>query len=191
MLPGWNGSEPEHWQSRWEQVHAQRNITRVAQHDWQHPLRGDWMAQLEEAVLGCEPPVVLIAHSLGCHLVAAWAAHTRHAAKVGAALLVAPADVQRDDLAPALYSWRPPVLRELPFASLVLASSDDPYASVQASGTMAQAWGAGLMVLGALGHINAASDLGDWDQGWQILEGLLADVSPARRGREQDVDMTP
>jgi predicted alpha/beta hydrolase family esterase len=48
MLPGWQGSSPAHWQSRWELRHGYQ---RVEQHDWMRPLRGDWMAQLEEAFI--------------------------------------------------------------------------------------------------------------------------------------------
>jgi hypothetical protein len=59
--------------------------TRVQQADWTWPRRGDWMVQLEEAVLADPRPVLLAAHSLGCHLVAAWAAHSRHADRVRAA----------------------------------------------------------------------------------------------------------
>ena len=67
ILPGWHKSGPQHWQSRWEAAHG---YTRVQQHDWQRPMRGDWQIQLEEAVLLCPEPAVLVAHSLGVILVA-------------------------------------------------------------------------------------------------------------------------
>ena len=55
LLPGWQDSDPAHWQSRWEARYGDR---RVEQHDWMHPLRGDWSARLEEEVVvtrdGCE-----------------------------------------------------------------------------------------------------------------------------------------
>ena len=70
ILPGWQNSGPEHWQSRWETLHG---YCRVDQHDWVTPKRGDWMARLEEVVLGCNGPVALVAHSLGCILTAAMA----------------------------------------------------------------------------------------------------------------------
>ena len=47
ILPGWLSSGPSHWQTRWEHLHGH---TRVEQHDWQRPLRGDWSARLEEMV---------------------------------------------------------------------------------------------------------------------------------------------
>ena len=104
LLPGWQNSGPDHWQSRWE---ARYGYTRVQQHDWMRPLRGDWMAQLEEAVLSQSQPCVLVAHSLGCLLVASWAAHSRNSAKVSGALLVAPGDAEREALRPLLASWAP------------------------------------------------------------------------------------
>ena len=61
LLPGWHNSGPTHWQSLWQDKHG---YTRVAQHDWAFPLRGDWMAQLEAAVLA-HNEVVLAAGSLG------------------------------------------------------------------------------------------------------------------------------
>ncbi|WP_347255617.1 RBBP9/YdeN family alpha/beta hydrolase [Brachymonas denitrificans] len=173
-LPGWNGSGPEHWQSRWEQQHG---FQRVEQHDWQQPLRGDWMIQMEEAVLSSETPVVLVAHSLGCHLVAAWAAHSRQAHKVQAALLVAPADLDIF-LLQSLHSWHNMVLQPLPFASTVLASSDDVWCSLERAAWMASAWGSTLVDIGPCGHINSESGLGDWPQGLQQLQDLIARSTP-------------
>ena len=94
VLPGWQGSGPAHWQSRWEARHGHQ---RVEQHDWMRPLRGDWTARLEEVILAQPRPVLLAAHSLGCILTAWWAAHSRHTQRVAGALLVAPPDIERDD----------------------------------------------------------------------------------------------
>mgnify|MGYP003605898891 FL=1 len=66
-LPGLQGSGPDHWQSRWEALHG---YTRVEQHDWMRPLRGDWTARLDEVVQQQDRPVLLAAHSLGCLLTA-------------------------------------------------------------------------------------------------------------------------
>ena len=85
LLPGWLDSGPGHWQTRWEALHGDR---RVVQDDWEWPKRGDWMARLEEEILAEPRPAALVAHSLGCQLVAAWAAHSRHTDHVRGALLV-------------------------------------------------------------------------------------------------------
>ena len=71
ILPGWENSGPQHWQSLWQ---ARHGYQRVEQHDWIKPLRGDWIARLEDVVLSLDEPAVLVAHSLGCILTAAWAA---------------------------------------------------------------------------------------------------------------------
>ena len=170
LLPGWQDSGPQHWQSRWEQLYG---YTRVQQHDWMRPLRGDWMAQLEEAVLAVSAPVVLVAHSLGCQLTAAWAAHSQHTARVKAALLVAPGDPEREELRVALRSWSPLVRQRLPFTAVLLASRNDPYCTFARAEGFAADWGASLIDYGDAGHLNAESGLGDWPQGHALLTTLL------------------
>ena len=168
-LPGWQGSGPEHWQSRWERLHG---CVRVEQHDWMRPLRGDWTARLEEVVLAQPGPVLLAAHSLGCLLAAWWTAHSRHAHRVVGALLVAPPDIERDDLRQQIPGWAPPARQRLPFASILVASSDDTYGSLQNASHLAADWGATLYNVGPRGHINADSGLGDWDEGLALLRSL-------------------
>jgi len=176
ILPGWQGSSPEHWQSRWERLHG---YTRVEQHDWMRPLRGDWIARLEDVVLSCDEPVVLVAHSLGCPHVAAWAAHSRNTHRVRAALLVAPPDVERNDLRTMLPSWSPIALGRLPFAARVLASSNDPYCSAARSRQLAAAWGAEFIPAGLHGHLNAESGLGDWPEAHDLLLALMREAPAA------------
>ncbi|MBL8315779.1 MAG: alpha/beta hydrolase [Rubrivivax sp.] len=173
-LPGWLDSGPAHWQSRWE---AQAGYERVQQADWVWPRRGDWLARLDECLLADDRPAALVAHSLGCQLVAAWAAHSAHTGRVRAALLVAPPDTERADMPPQLFGWRPIVRHRLPFAAQVVYSEDDPFCAPQRAREMAAAWGATATSLGARGHVNADSGLGDWPEGLARLEALLA---PAR-----------
>lgn len=173
MLPGWQNSEAEHWQSRWEQRYG---YERVQQHDWQRPLRGDWSIQLQEAVLASDRDVVLVAHSLGCILTAWWAAHSPLAhTKVRAALLVAPGDVEQEDLRQVLPGWSPIMLERLPFPSVLVGSQSDPYCTLARAQQMAQAWGAEFVDAGLAGHINASSGLDDWAAGHAMLERLLKD----------------
>ena len=172
LLPGWLDSGPSHWQSRWEALHG---CERVHQDDWAWPRRGDWMARLDEVLQASERPAVLIAHSLGCHLSAAWAAHSQHSARVRAALLVAPPDTERDDMPPNLFNWRPIVRARLPFASLAVVSSDDPYCTPHRAENMARDWGSAITPIGPRGHINGDSGLGDWPEGWALLQSMLPD----------------
>ncbi len=167
LLPGWLNSGPAHWQSRWEALQGHR---RVEQADWEWPRRGDWMARLDEALLESPQLVLLAAHSLGCQLVASWAAHSRHTDRVAGALLVAPPDTERDDTPPNLFNWRPIVRQRLPFASLAVVSSDDPFCSLDRARAMAADWGSELVDIGARGHINGDSGLGDWPEGLALLQ---------------------
>lgn len=172
VLPGLGGSGPEHWQTRWEFLRPR--YRRVEQRDWDRPDREAWLAALGAAIEGAGEPVALVAHSLGCALVAHAAARP-WAAKVRAALLVAPADV--DSVActpPETRVFAPMPLGRLPFAATVVASQSDPFVTFARARTFAAAWGAELVDAGARGHLNAASGLGDWPAGHAILEALLA-----------------
>ncbi len=192
ILPGWLNSGPSHWQSLWQAAHGD---TRVEQHDWQRPLRGDWCARLEETVVNhlaqnaraahCadnsgSTGIVLVAHSLGCHLVAAWAAASAHTSAVRGALLVAPPDVTQADLPPDMASWRKPVLAPLPFPPVCVVSSNDPFASHSAGQAMAAHWGARCYSAGPVGHINGDSGLGHWPAGRALLAPWLSVTEPAQ-----------
>ena len=174
LLPGWMNSDAAHWQSRWEQLYG---WARVEQNDWVWPRRGDWMARLDEVVQASPAPVVLVAHSLGAHLVAAWAAHSQHTARVVGALLVAPPDTARDDLPPNLFNWRVTPCQRLPFPSLVVLSSDDPYCAPARAVLMAADWGSTCVSIGACGHINGSSALADWPHGLELLRTLKTDTA--------------
>jgi predicted alpha/beta hydrolase family esterase len=169
-LPGWQNSGPAHWQSRWEVLHG---LERVDQNDWLRPLRGDWMARLEDVLLAQSGPSVLVAHSLGCLLVAAWASHSKNTHLVKAALLVAPGDAARDELRPLLATWSPVPLQPLPFKSVLVGSHNDPYCALERAQVFAQAWGAEFVDYGRAGHLNAESGLGDWAGGWDLLKRLI------------------
>ncbi len=170
ILPGWQNSGPEHWQSRWERAFG---YTRLEQHDWQRPLRGDWIARLEEVLLALDEPAVLVAHSLGCLHVAVWASHSKNTHRVKAALLVAPPDTERDELRQMLPSWAPVPMNKLPFQSTLLSSQNDPFCSPARALAFASAWGSAPMDAGPGGHLNSESGLGDWPQAHAELQRLM------------------
>lgn len=172
ILPGWQNSGPDHWQSLWELEHGYR---RVEQHDWMRPLRGDWVARLEDVLLQSDEPAVLVAHSLGCLLAAAWAEHSRNTHLVKAALLVAPGDSEGEELSTVLISWAPMPLKKLPFKSILIGSRNDQYCSIKRAHQFAKAWGADFIDYEERGHINAATGLGAWPHGHQILTQLKED----------------
>ena len=173
VLPGWQGSGPGHWQTRWVQSHG---YTVVEQDDWLHPRRGDWLARLDEVLIdtaGNGADIVLAAHSLGCIQVAAWAAVSRHTARIRGALLVAPGDVERSDLREQIPGWAPIARQCLPFAATLVGSRNDPYCSHERARGLASDWGARWVDLGDAGHINADSGLGDWPEGQALLQELM------------------
>ena len=172
VLPGWQGAGPAAWLARWA---AAQDYRVVAQHDWLRPLRGDWLMRLDEAVQDAQGKVVLLAHCLGCHQVAAWAAHSRHTHQVAAALLLAPLDVQSPALSQTLPSWRAVPRQRLPFKAMLVGSDNDTYCHLETAQALATEWGAQWRRAGPVGHLNDASTLDDWPQGQLLLTELLKD----------------
>jgi hypothetical protein len=168
ILPGLYNSGPDHWQSRWEAAHPA--FRRVEQDDWERPRCEDWVARLDAAVRAASDPV-LVAHSSSCVLVARWAA-TRSAGRARAALLVAPSDSEAPSYPVGPTGFAPMPLGRLPFPSVVVASTDDPYVAIERAREFARAWGSRLVIIGAAGHINGQSGLGDWPAGFALLEEL-------------------
>ena len=125
IVPGWQGSADEHWQSHWQR--SLPNSARVEQADWLNPKREDWVAELQRSIASDPRPTILIAHSLGCITVAHWAAQApvESLRRVRAALLVAPADVERANCPPALQNFAPIPQHLLPFPSQLVGSAPE------------------------------------------------------------------
>ena len=167
IVPGWHDSGPAHWQSLW---HARLpGALRVQQDDWTHPTREAWVAAVSRSVRSAPGPVVIVAHSLGC--IAAVHLPSEIAERVEGALLVAPADPERRA---ALRDFAPVPCERLPYRSIVVASTDDPYCPSRLAGAYARAWGSEFLRLPHAGHINVASGHGEWPLGWALLQSLLA-----------------
>ena len=169
ILPGINGSGPAHWQTFWEKAHPE--FRRVPERDWDHPVRRQWVAALEAAVREAGPRTILVAHSLGCHQVAHWAAKTR--LSVQSALLVAPPDPAGKMFPKEAVGFSPVPKKKLGFPSILVTSSNDPYGNPAFSRGLARAWGSRLIWFGPKGHLNSESRLRDWPQGFQLLQSLI------------------
>lgn len=169
VLPGIGSSGPEHWQTLWEQDHP-GELVRVQQRDWDHPVREEWVAALEEAVLRAGQSAVLVAHSLACLVVAHWA--TRPHAPVRGALLVAVPDPRGPAFPAEAIGFADTPARRFSFPSTVVVSADDPYGSPAHAEGLAAAWGSRVVHVGPRGHVNAASGLGAWPEGWALLAKL-------------------
>jgi predicted alpha/beta hydrolase family esterase len=168
ILPGLYNSGPEHWQSRWEIAHPE--FRRVQQDDWERPACKDWVARLGEAVRAT-PEAVLVAHSSACALVAHWAAE-RPGGQVRGALLVGPSDPEAPSYPAGPTGFGPMPLQKLPFPSIVVASRNDPYVTLERARLFAAAWGARLVDVGEAGHINSQSGLSEWAFGFGLLQEL-------------------
>ena len=169
IVPGIGNSGPTHWQTLWER--QQPEWQRVQQRDWAHPVCGEWVGRLDEAIGRLSAPPLLIAHSLGCLVVAHWA--HRSSAPVRAAFLVAVPDPAGPCFPPTAEGFQMVPSTTLRFPSLVVASRDDPFGSVAYAKRCAAQWGSRFELIGAAGHINADSGLGDWPAGRILLDDWL------------------
>jgi uncharacterized protein len=169
ILPGLSNSEPGHWQSKWES--ADDTMQRVIQDDWETPHCAEWVARLDQALAYAGSDTLLVAHSAGCALVAHWAVGC-HQGQVRGALLVAPSDPEAPSFPVGPTGFAPIPLLRLPFPSIVVASSNDPFVTIARAQTFARAWGGKFVMIGQAGHINAASGLGDWHEGLALLRDL-------------------
>jgi predicted alpha/beta hydrolase family esterase len=181
-VPGLGGSGPSHWQTLWEQ--SRPDTTRVELGMWSTPHRNAWVTKLDQAIRQAQAPVVLAAHSLGCLAVAWWAelAGQSFGSPVAGALLVAPADIDRVDAPDSLAAFRPTPRKLLPFPSILVASSDDPWISPEQAQSLAKSWGSHFVDAGPQGHLNAASGIGWWEEGQHLLDRVL-DAASDRGGR--------
>jgi uncharacterized protein len=168
VLPGWLNSGPAHWQSLWEASDA--SFVRVEQRDWDAPDRDEWVRTLDDAVRGAGPSAVLVAHSMGCLTAVHWAGQSD--LSIRGAMLVAVPDPDGPEFPRSATGFAPVPMERLPFATTVVVSADDPYASPGFSTACAQAWGARTVSVGARGHINGESGLGDWPAGRALVTEL-------------------
>lgn len=171
IVPGLNGSGPEHWQSWLETLIA--NGVRVDQDDWTKPDIEIWAGRVQDEAERASEPVFMIAHSFGC--LAAVEVASRRADLVAGLMLVAPADPDCFDIG-AETSADP-----LPAPAVVVASTNDPWMSYGGAEHWSAVWDAELIDIGAAGHINVASGFGVWPRGYDIFDALR---ERAARGKQ-------
>lgn len=171
IVPGWRDSGPGHWQSLWAERLA--GAVRVQQDDWVTPSRAGWVASIAHTILAQPGPVVVVAHSLGA--IAVTHLPPAVAARVAGALLVAPADPERRAV---LNDFAPVPSTRLPYRSVLVASSNDPFCPVRLAGAYARAWGSEFVRIPDAGHINVESGHGEWPLGLALLQSLFSESSP-------------
>jgi uncharacterized protein len=181
IVPGLGGSGDQHWQTHLERAFP--SSVRVHQEEWDRPDLKKWLARLADAV-DAIPGAVLVAHSLGCPLVTHLAAEYPDLS-VAAALMVAPADVESRDHTPDhTRGFAPIPRRPLPFASIVVASTNDPFMEFARARDLARDWRAEFFDAGPCGHINVAAGYGPWPAGHCIVQSLLVWARDSARIRE-------
>ena len=137
------------------------------------------VAAIERAAQAVSGPIVLVAHSGGCVMVAHWAQQTTRA--VHGALLATPPDFEQPMPegyptieALAANGWLPVPRQKLPFPSVVAASRDDPLGRYERIEELAGDWGSRVVDLGRVGHLNPASGYGRWGRAERFIEQISA-----------------
>lgn len=169
ILPGYQGSGETHWQTIGKKANPD---FRVEQRDWEEPIASEWAEQLEQTLQKCEKPVVLVAHSIACLVLAHWAskAHT----PIKGALIVAPPNPEEAVFPKSALGFTQTPMMRFNFPSIVLASSDDPYATmayVDASAMMGKqtdrSWKARSH------QYSPKQSRRMWEEGYAYLQSLL------------------
>ena len=179
IVPGLRDAVEQHWQTllaadlaaRGRRV---RTVPPMGRTDLDCAAR---VAAIEREAQAIDGPLILVAHSGGCAMVAHWARQTQRA--VRGALLATPPDFERP-MPPGYPSvdalraggWLPVPRERLPFASIIAASRDDPLARYDRVATWAAGWGAELVDLGEVGHLNPASGYGAWPRAESFIDAL-------------------
>lgn len=169
IIPGLGGSGEKHWQTWFEK--SGENFQRIVQKDWNNPDIAEWVSNIDKVIAEYEhESVVLVAHSLGCLIVAEWA--KRYNRKINAALLVAPPDTEllHEKLKRELFAEVP--LSKLNFPTKLIASTNDPWATIEKAEFYAQNWGSKFINIGQAGHINDLSGHNEWEEGLDLLYSL-------------------
>lgn len=174
IVPGYLGSGEGHWQTWMERQLP--NVRRVEQ-DWYNPILVRWAENVRREIDNADVPVWLVAHSFGC--LAAITAASDRANKVAGVMLVAPANPERftlggvrkaeDASVDGILNWFIPT-EKLPFPSLVVASTDDPWMLHEKARFWSGLWGSQFVTLNKAGHINIESGFGPWLEGLHLLQ---------------------
>lgn len=182
IVPGLRGHVLEHWQTLLERRLANAiTVPRMADDAAEKLSCAAWVTALQRTLEPIARPVVLVAHSAGCAIVAHWA--RSHERPIHGALLATPPDFATplpQGYPPletfARNGWMPMPDDRLPFPSIVAASTNDPLASFDRVANLAARWGSRLVNLGAVGHLNPAAGFGPWPRAEMLLRELCGSL---------------
>lgn len=172
IIPGVNNSDSNHWQSIWEKKYG---FQRINQEEWADPQYSDWSKNLIEALEEeSDEDNVLVAHSLGCILVAKTLPIIRKHTK--AIFLVAPPDLNKEAFEEFLGSFKGMQETNLNIPGILVYSENDPYSTGEFCKALGEKWGLETVSVGRKGHINSDSNIGEWDEGYALFQKLLSRV---------------
>ncbi|MBB5638467.1 hypothetical protein HDE68_004396 [Pedobacter cryoconitis] len=178
IIPGLGGSGENHWQSFWSK--DDDKFVRLQQQNWDKPELDQWLESLNEVIEDLNCPIILVAHSLGTSLVAHWSEKYNNS-NIKGALLVAPADVDSPLHTPEVVrGFAPMPVTKLKFPSIIAASENDPYVSLERAQYFAEKWGGEFINIGSKGHINSDSNLEFWEEGQVMLQRLQTSTNEIR-----------
>ena len=170
IVPGLGNSGEEHWQTYFERSGDQ--FERIVQQEWDAPACHEWTSTIDKTISAYDlSTIILIGHSLGCATIAHWAKQSNKIIK--GALLVAPSDLEAPQYTFPAKGFSPIPLEKFKFKTIVVASANDPWVSLQRAKYFSVNWGSKFIDIGNAGHINASSGYGRWEQGLQILNELV------------------
>lgn len=177
IVPGLRDHVEAHWQTLLAvQLPKVHTVPPMGREDLDCAKR---VQAIEAAMAAIDGPVLLVAHSGGCVMVAHWAHTSANAHRVGGALLATPPDF--DQPMPEGYptltalqagGWLPVPRQAMPFRSLVATSDNDPLAARDSVLALAKDWGSETVDLGLVGHLNPASGYGEWPLAIPLIERL-------------------
>jgi predicted alpha/beta hydrolase family esterase len=184
-LPGLYGSCASHWQTSWERLYG---FERVDQDSWNEPRYGEWVSRLVDYIERDDTnrKVLLIAHSLGCHLAIKSLSLIRQ--RVCGLFLVAPlgSEQEHHQSGSVKFQDRTDNNRRCPrISDLQRKRSLCGSALGKGSGNPA---GIETISAGMLGHINSDSNLGNWSEGKELFDDLISRIdqqSPERNIKMQ------
>lgn len=193
IVPGFHGSDDEHWQS-WLQGQLGDRSQRLTAVDWERPILSLWAGEIRQQLQRSKRKQWIVAHSFGC--LAASIAVADIPWQVAGLVFVAPADPARFDLLGCLEAasaasaasardaandrveglWPVIPRQSLALNGVLVASENDPWLPVAVAERMAHEWDLDVINAGLAGHINNASGHGPWPFVLELLERLMADA---------------
>ena len=169
-IPGLRNSGDDHWQTLWEKQFPS-DFIRVQQNNWEQPNCEEWINQVENTLQQYDlENAILIGHSVGCATIVNWFRKFKHPIK--GALLVAPSDVERGDYPTYITGFIPLHLEQLPFPTIVVASTNDHVVDYERAEYFADIWNGELITVENGGHLENSIGKNNWEDGIKLLEKL-------------------